>query len=42
MESRLKYKIVSFSSEDKDHPVSNLLVKGSSGWESGRFCSYPQ
>ena len=42
MEGRLKYKIVSCSSEDKDHPISNLLVRGSSGWESGRFCSYPQ
>ena len=40
----LKFRIMSVSSEHKDYPTSNLLVpkKGNKGWQSDRFCVYPQ
>jgi len=42
MTKRIKYKVISFSSEEKDYPVSSLLVPGSEGWQTKRFCNYPQ
>lgn len=35
---------MSVSSEEKDYPASNLLVpkKGNKGWQSQRFCVFPQ
>lgn len=42
--ARLKYKIVSCSSEDPEFPVSELLAHSSQtkGWQSARFCDFPQ
>ena len=42
MTNKIKYKIISFSSEEKDYPVSSLLTAGSEGWQTKRFCNYPQ
>ena len=42
MSHKVKYKVISFSSEEQDFPVSSLLVPGTDGWNSKRFCNYPQ
>ncbi|CAD7941946.1 unnamed protein product [Amoebophrya sp. A120] len=44
MTGRIKYKILHASSEDPEHPVSELLFHSSKtkGWSSSRFCDYPQ
>ena len=34
---KLRYKIVSFSSQDANAPVSNLITTNEP-WESARFC----
>ena len=38
---KLRYKVISFSSQDSNAPISNLL-SGKEVWESARFCEYPQ
>ena len=42
--SQLPFRIVYCSGEDEDHPASELLKQGShcKGWESARFCEFPQ
>ena len=42
--NQMEYAVVFCSSEDPDHPVDELLVHSSntSGWQSGRFCDFPQ
>ena len=42
--TKLKFRIVSFSSEDNDFPVTELLKHGpqSKGWKSARFQDFPQ
>ena len=42
MSRKLKFKIISCSSEEQDYPVSSLLFNGSEGWQTRRFCTYPQ
>lgn len=42
MSQRIKYKVISFSSEEKEYPASSFLVPGSDGWQTKRFCTYPQ
>ena len=43
MSSELKYRVASKSSEDLQATADNLLnPKGKGGWQSGRFCNYPQ
>lgn len=41
---RLKFRIVSSSGEDPEFPVHELLShsQNSRGWQSPRFCEYPQ
>ena len=41
---KFKFKIVYSSSEDPDHPVTELLDPSvnSWGWLSARYCQYPQ
>ncbi len=41
---RLKFRVVAATSEDPDHPVSevHLLAPHSRGWRSEKFCHYPQ
>lgn len=38
---KLRYKIISYSSEDPQAPISNL-ISNSGFWETSRFCDYPQ
>lgn len=40
----LKFRIMSVSSEERDYPARNLLVpkKGNKGWQTQRFCVFPQ
>lgn len=42
--TKLKFRVVSFSSEDPDFQVTELLKHGphTKGWQSSRFCDYPQ
>jgi centrosomal protein CEP104 len=42
MSQRLKYKVISYSSEEPAYPASSLAVPGTDGWQSKRFCNYPQ
>ena len=42
MAHKIKYKIISFSSEEQEFPVSSIHVPGSDGWQTKRFCNYPQ
>ena len=42
MSRKLKFKIISCSSEDQEYTISSLLFAGSEGWQSRRFCTYPQ
>jgi centrosomal protein CEP104 len=39
-----RYKVVSFSSEDGDYPAAqlNTVSPSTRGWQSVRFCPYPQ
>jgi len=41
---KLRFRIVECSGEDPQHPVSELLTGSpqSSGWQSQRFCTFPQ
>lgn len=41
---KLRFRILECSSEDPQYPVSELLASSSQskGWQSQRFCSYPQ
>ena len=41
---QLQYRIVYCSSEEEEHQVTELLKQGSNckGWESARFCEFPQ
>ncbi|KAJ1396116.1 hypothetical protein B484DRAFT_407424 [Ochromonadaceae sp. CCMP2298] len=41
---KLRYKVVSFSSEDADYPAAqlNTVSPSTRGWQSVRFCPYPQ
>lgn len=41
---RVNFRISQCSSEDPDYPVSELLLQSpnSKGWQSKRFCQYPQ
>ena len=41
---RLKFRVKAVTSEDPDHPVTevHLLAPHSRGWQSEKFCSYPQ
>lgn len=42
--SKVKFRILSCSGEDPDYPVVELLTASpqSKGWQSSRFCDYPQ
>lgn len=42
--SKIKFRIISFSSEDSQYPASELLTQSpqSRGWQSARFCDFPQ
>ena len=40
--SKLPYRIISYSSEDPQYPLSNLIFQNGKGWQSNRFCIYPQ
>lgn len=42
--TKLKYRLVSCSSQDPQHPISDLVnnFSESEGWQSIRFCDYPQ
>ena len=42
--AKLKYKIIYCSGEDQDYPVTELLDPSSNsrGWQSQKFCDYPQ
>lgn len=42
--TKLKFRIVYFTSEDKEYPVTELLKHGpqSKGWQSARFQDFPQ
>lgn len=42
--AKAKFKIVSYTGEDPDYPVTELLTTSpqSKGWQSARFCDYPQ
>ena len=44
MITHIRFKVVSFSSEDGDYPASqlNTVNPNTRGWQSVRFCSYPQ
>jgi centrosomal protein CEP104 len=42
MSRKLKFKIISCSSEEQEYPISSLLFAGSEGWQSRRFCTFPQ
>lgn len=41
---KLKYRIIYCSGEDQDYPVTELLdpTSNSRGWQSAKFCEYPQ
>ena len=41
---RLRFKVISCSSEDPNYPSDSLNDHGpnSKGWQSSRFCEYPQ
>lgn len=41
---RVNFKIGSCTSEDPDCPASELLLQTPEckGWQSGRYCTYPQ
>ena len=42
--NKLKFRIISSSGEDPDFPVTELMTQmnESKGWQSSRFCDYPQ
>ena len=42
--TKLKYRLVSYSSQDPQHPITDLINNFSEteGWQSIRFCDYPQ
>lgn len=42
--SKLKFRLVSCSSQDPQHPISDLVnnLSETEGWQSLRFCDYPQ
>ena len=42
--SKLRFRTVHFSSEDNGYPASELNVHSptTKGWQSIRFCEYPQ
>ena len=42
--NKLKYRIIYCSGEDQDYPVTELLdpTSNSRGWQSAKFCEYPQ
>ena len=44
MPRKIPFQIVSASSADEQHPASELNHHGPlvNGWQSNRFCSYPQ
>ena len=39
---KLQYRIINFSSEDPQYPLSNIIEQNGRGWLSNRFCFYPQ
>lgn len=41
---RVNFRISQCSSEDPDYPVSELLLQSpnAKGWQTKRFCQYPQ
>lgn len=41
---RVNFRITQCTTEDPDYPVSQLLVQSpnAKGWQSKRFCTYPQ
>jgi centrosomal protein CEP104 len=41
---KFKYRIIYCSSEDPQHPATELLdpTVNSKGWVSARYCEYPQ
>ena len=39
---RLDFEICFCSGEDPDYPASELQREQSKGWQSPRFCEYPQ
>jgi centrosomal protein CEP104 len=43
-QTKLKFRVVYFSSQDSEHTVTELLKHGpqSKGWLSEKFCNYPQ
>lgn len=44
MASKLNFKVVYCSTEEGDHPVSELYNSdvSSRGWQTPKFCEYPQ
>ena len=42
--SRIKYRIIACTGEDPEYPFTELLTQSpqSKGWQSPRFCDYPQ
>ena len=42
--SKIKFRVISCSGEDPQYPVTELLTQSpqSKGWQSPRFCDYPQ
>lgn len=42
--SKIKFRVISSSGEDPQYPVNELLTQSpqSKGWQSPRFCEYPQ
>lgn len=42
--SKIKFRVISCSGEDPQYPVTELLTQSpqSKGWQSPRFCEYPQ
>lgn len=40
--TKLKYRLISCNSQDPQHPSSDLVNNVNEGWQSMRFCDYPQ
>lgn len=40
--TKFKYRVISYSSQDSQHTVSDLINNVNEGWQSIRFCDYPQ
>ena len=38
---KLQYRIINFSSEDPQYPLSNIIEQNVRGWFSNKFCFYP-